>query len=82
MKIRRPQSTATIRSSGKITVIGATSESDSKKAARRVARILQKLDFPAVKVSDFRIVNVLGNVNFPFGIKLVPFTQQHPKVCR
>lgn len=81
MKMRNPTVTAGIRSSGKITLIGCTSEADCKKAARRVARCLQKLGFK-VRISGFRIVNVLGNVNFPFGIKLVPFTENHPKVCR
>jgi len=81
MRIRNPQATATIRSSGHITVTGSTSEEDAKKACRRVGRCLQKLGFN-VRMRRFRITNVLGNVTLPFGIKLVPFTENHPKICR
>ena len=81
MKLRKPSATASIRSSGRITITGSTSEADGKKSSRRVARILQKMGFK-VRMTGFRIVNVLGIVNLPFGIKLVPFTEQYPKVCR
>ena len=81
MKLRRPSATASIRSSGRITITGSTSEEDGKKSARRVARILQKMGFK-VRMTGFRIVNVLGIVNLPFGIKLASFTEHHPKVCR
>jgi hypothetical protein len=81
MRIRKPQSTATIRSSGHITVTGSTSDEDAKKACRRMARCLQKLGFN-VRMRRFRITNVLGNVTLPFGIKLAPFTENHPKICR
>lgn len=81
MKLRNPRATAIIRSSGRITITGSQSEADGKKSARRVARVLQKMGFK-VRMTGFRIVNVLGIVNLPFGIKLVPFTEQYPKVCR
>lgn len=81
MKLRNPNATATIWSSGKITVTGSTSEDDAKKSARRVARILQKMGYK-IRMTGFRIVNVLGIVNLPFGIKLTNFTQTYPKVCR
>lgn len=81
MKLRNPTATASIRSSGRITITGSTSEADGKKSARRVARVLQKMGFK-VRMTGFRIVNVLGIVSLPFGIKLAPFTEQHPKVCR
>ena len=50
MRIRRPETTAMIYSSGIMTCLGATSEEDSKLAARRSARIIQKIGgFPDVK---------------------------------
>ena len=49
-------------------------EPESKKAARRVARILQKLGF-RTKFTNFRVVNVLGTSAFPFGVKPNEFTQ-------
>lgn len=81
MKIRHPKITAFIWSSGKITCIGATSVDEAKKAARRVARILQQMSFK-VKFSSYRVVNVLGSVILPFGIKIAQFTEEHRTTCR
>jgi len=82
LKLRNPKSTASIWSSGKITITGAGSEPESKRAARRIARMLQKMGFTRVKFTGFRIVNVLGIVNLPFGIKIDQFTQEYPRLCR
>ena len=43
MKLRRPYTTASMWSSGKITCTGANSEEQAKVAARKYARVLQKL---------------------------------------
>lgn len=75
MRIRKPQSTASIWSSGKITCTGAVSEDDAKVAARRFARQLQKLGYK-VKFSNFRVVNVLGTCSFPFSINIVEFSKE------
>lgn len=45
MRIREPRTTALIFSSGKMVCTGAKSEDDSKLAARKYARIIQKLGF-------------------------------------
>lgn len=45
MKLRKPSATASIWSSGKITVTGANSEDNCKIAARRIARKIQKIGF-------------------------------------
>lgn len=76
LKLRNPRVTANIWSSGKITCTGATTEDDAKRAARRVARILQKMGFK-VKFSGYRIVNVLGSCNLPFGIKIHELADLH-----
>lgn len=81
MRLRNPKCTANIWSSGKITVTGSQSEDAAKKSSRRIARILQKLGF-RVRFCNFRIVNVLGIVNLPFGIKIAQFTENHPRLCR
>ncbi|CAN1180245.1 TATA-box-binding protein [Linum perenne] len=47
MRIRDPKTTALIFASGKMVVTGAKSEHDSKLAARKYARIVQKLGFAA-----------------------------------
>ena len=45
MKLRNPSATASIWSSGKITITGANSESNCKIAARKIARKVQKIGF-------------------------------------
>lgn len=76
MKLRRPHTTASIWSSGKITCTGATSEVEAKIAARRFARALQKLGFK-VRFNNFRVVNVLGTCSMPFAVKIISFSQAH-----
>lgn len=78
MKLRKPYTTASMWSSGKITCTGATSEDMAKVAARRHARLLQKLGFQ-VRFSNYRVVNVLGTCIMPFGIHIVNFSQKHRK---
>ncbi|XP_029649849.1 TATA box-binding protein-like 1 [Octopus sinensis] len=78
MKLRRPNTTASIWSSGKVTCTGATSEDEAKLAARRFARRLQRLGFN-VRFINFRIVNVLGTCSLPFGIKINLFSKQYPQ---
>lgn len=76
MKLRRPYTTASIWSSGKITCTGATSEDQAKVAARRFARCLQKLGF-RVQFNNYRVVNVLGTCSMPFAIKITSFSERH-----
>ena len=80
MKIRNPPATASIWSSGKITVTGSSSEETARISARKVARVLQKMGYK-VRMHGFRIINVLATVDFPFGIRLREFAQTYPKIC-
>eukprot|EP00096_Caligus_rogercresseyi_P009045 TRINITY_DN3000_c0_g1_i4.p1 TRINITY_DN3000_c0_g1~~TRINITY_DN3000_c0_g1_i4.p1 ORF type:complete len:301 (-),score=35.52 TRINITY_DN3000_c0_g1_i4:1415-2317(-) len=76
MKLRRPYTTASMWSSGKITCTGANSEEQARIAARRYARLLEKLGF-RIRFKNFRVVNVLGTCTLPFGIKIANFSQAH-----
>nr|AIY54302.1 TATA-box-binding protein 1 [Colaphellus bowringi] len=76
MKLRRPYTTASIWSSGKITCTGATSEDAARQAARRFARCLQKLGFN-VRFNNYRVVNVLGTCSMPFSIRISSFSERH-----
>jgi len=76
MKLRRPYTTASMWSSGKITCTGANSEPQAKVAARRYSRVLQKLGFN-VNFRNFRVVNVLGTCTMPFAIKITQFSQKY-----
>lgn len=53
MRIREPRTTALIFSSGKMVCTGAKSEEDSRLAARKYARIIQKLGFPVSHAFSF-----------------------------
>lgn len=78
MKLRKPATTASIWSSGKITCTGATSEDEAKIAARKFARILQRTGF-RVRFTSFRVVNVLGTCSLPFGIRISHFSRAYPE---
>lgn len=80
MKIRKPYTTASVWSSGKVTCTGATSEEAAHVAARRYARCLQKLGFNA-RFGNFRVVNVLGTCSMPFGIRLSSFSERHQGIA-
>ncbi|XP_041484201.1 TATA box-binding protein-like 1 isoform X1 [Lytechinus variegatus] len=77
MRFRNPPATATIWSSGKITITGNDSEEHAKKTARKCARALQKMGFN-VRFSRYKVVNVLGTCSLPFAIRIRDFSQRHP----
>ncbi|XP_049775731.1 TATA box-binding protein-like 1 [Schistocerca gregaria] len=80
MKLRKPYTTASMWSSGKITCTGATSEEQAKIAARRFARCLQKLGFNT-RFNNFRVVNVLGTCSMPFAIKITAFSERYKETA-
>ncbi|XP_048138258.1 TATA-box-binding protein-like isoform X3 [Rhodamnia argentea] len=55
---------------------GAKSEQQSKLAARKYARIIQKLEFPA-KFKDFKIQNIVGSCDVKFPIRLEGLAYSH-----
>nr|CAB3502921.1 unnamed protein product [Digitaria exilis] len=69
MRIRDPKTTALVFASGKMVCTGAKSEEHSKLAARKYARIVQKLGFPA-RFKDFKIQNMVGACDVKFPIRL------------
>ncbi|KAL9225240.1 hypothetical protein vseg_001189 [Gypsophila vaccaria] len=72
MRIREPKTTALIFTSGKLVCTGAKTESDSRLAARKYARIVQKLGYPA-KFKDFKIQNIVASCDVQFPIRLELF---------
>ncbi|KAI1729262.1 transcription factor TFIID (or TATA-binding protein, TBP) domain-containing protein [Ditylenchus destructor] len=69
MRIREPRTTALIFSSGKMVCTGAKSEETSRLAARKYARIVQKLGFNA-KFTEFKVQNMVGSCDVKFPIQL------------
>lgn len=80
MKLRKPYTTATIWSSGKVTCAGAKSEQDAYKAARRYCRLLERMKFK-VRMSNYRVVNVLATCNMPFSLDIARLAEKYQKEC-
>lgn len=76
MRIRDPRTTALIFSSGKMVCTGAKSEDQAKLAARKYARIIQKLGFHA-KFIDFKIQNMVASCDVKFPIRLEGLVLTH-----
>lgn len=74
MRIREPKTTALIFGSGKVVVTGAADESASKRAAKKFAKIIKKLGFPA-RFKEYRIQNIVGScgVNFPVRLEQMAY---------
>ena len=76
MWISKPNTTSLIFKSGKMVCTGAKTEEDSRFAARKFAKIIQKLGYPA-KFNDFKIVNVVGSCEVKFPIRLEALNLAH-----
>ncbi|KAK5857897.1 hypothetical protein PBY51_011108 [Eleginops maclovinus] len=76
MRIREPRTTALIFSSGKMVCTGAKSEEQSRLAARKYARVVQKLGFPA-RFMDFKIQNMVASCDVCFPIRLEGLVLTH-----
>ena len=82
MRLRKPYTTASIWSSGKVTCTGATSENEARMAARRITRAVSHLGYPKLRLVNYRVVNVLGTCTMPFAIKITPFSSKHRELAR
>eukprot|EP00126_Sphaerothecum_destruens_P015164 Sdes_comp9087_c0_seq2m542 len=80
MRIRDPKTTALIFASGKMVCTGAKSEQQSRLAARKYARIVQRLGFPA-KFTEFKIQNIVGSCDVKFPIRLEGLVFSHGHFC-
>lgn len=78
MRIRDPKTTALIFGSGKMVCTGAKSEEQSKLAARKYARIIQKLGFKA-RFTEFKVQNMVASCNVKFAIRLEGLAYEHNK---
>jgi len=80
MRIRDPKTTALIFASGKMVCTGAKTEVHSKLAARKYARIIQKLGFAAT-FREFKIQNIVGSCDVQFAIRLEGLAFDHSQFC-
>ena len=65
---------------GKMVCTGAKNEEESRMAARKYARIIQKLGFPA-QFHSFKIENIVGSSNVKFPIDLEFISNKHNGYC-
>ena len=69
-----------VSNSGKMVCTGAKNEEDSRLAARKFARVVQKLGYPA-KFKDFKIQNMVGSCDVKFPISLEGLFLSHNQFC-
>ncbi|WUR04989.1 TATA-box-binding protein [Vairimorpha necatrix] len=80
MRIREPKTTALIFASGKVVITGAKSEKQSKLAAQRYSKIINKLGFNA-DFNDFKIQNIVSSCDTKFSIRLEGLAYAHSNYC-
>jgi len=76
MRIRTPKTTALIFSSGKMVCTGAKTEQLAREAARKYAKVIMKLGFPA-QFKEFKIQNMVGSCDVRFPIRLEGLAWSH-----
>ena len=69
MKIKEPKATAIIYNTGKLICTGATSEEDSRKAAKIFAKIIKAHGYD-VQFNDYKIDNISATIELKFEISL------------
>lgn len=77
LRIRDPKTTALVFHSGKMVLTGAKSEDLARLAARKYARIIQKLGFSEIRFMDFMIQNMVGSCDVKFPIRLEGLADDH-----
>ena len=81
MRIRDPKTTALIFKSGKVVCTGAKSEEISRLSAKMYAKMIRKIGYP-IKLSDFKIQNVVASCDLKFAISLEGLANEHHRFCR
>jgi len=78
LRIRDPKSTALLFHSGKMVVTGCKSEEASRLAARKYARIIQKVSgLDGVRFTEFKIQNMVASTDVRFPIRLEALAGEH-----
>uniref|UniRef100_A0A1I7UY61 TATA box-binding protein-like 1 n=1 Tax=Caenorhabditis tropicalis TaxID=1561998 RepID=A0A1I7UY61_9PELO len=78
---RSPGCYIKVYSSGKVYIVGCRSEVDCKRAARSIARHVQRVmgkTKERVSIRNYRVNNVLATCRLPFGIKIEEVAAKYP----
>ncbi|XP_018326798.1 TATA-box-binding protein [Agrilus planipennis] len=76
MRIREPRTTALIFKSGKVICVGSKNEYDALVAAKKFARIIQRIGFN-IRFTKFQVQNIVATCDLRFPIKLENLNQIH-----
>ncbi|OQR74905.1 TATA-box-binding protein isoform X1-like [Tropilaelaps mercedesae] len=80
MRLKEPRATALMLSSGRVVVTGTRSEDLSRLAARKFARILQRIGFQA-RFEEFRVRNVVASCCVGFQLNIEGLFLSHNNFC-
>lgn len=78
---RNPGCYIKVYSSGKVYIVGCRSEADCRRAARSIARHVQRVmgkTKEKVSMRNYRVNNVLATCRLPFGIKIEEVAAKYP----
>lgn len=78
---RNPGCYIKVYSSGKVYIVGCRSEADCRRAARSIARHVQRVmgkTNDKVSIRNYRVNNVLATCRLPFGIKIEEVAAKYP----
>ena len=81
VRIAAPKTTALVFPSGKLVVTGARTVDDSRLAARKYARILQRLGYP-VRFNHFKIQNIVASCDMKVAISLEDLIAHDSRRCK
>ena len=70
IRIKKPKTAALVFSNGKMVVVGADNEDDSKQAAKIYAKDIKSLGYNDIKFKNFKIENVVASCDVNFQIQL------------
>lgn len=70
IRIKKPKTAALVFSNGKMVVVGADNEDDSKQAAKIYAKNIKSLGYNDIKFKNFKIENVVASCDVNFQIQL------------
>lgn len=82
LRQRDPRATALVFASGKMQVLGCRSISDAHLSARKFARMVQKLGFDGVKLSNFNIQNLVAHADAKCKVRLEGIHLKHRAFAR
>eukprot|EP01147_Barroeca_monosierra_P005690 gene5690-8984_t len=77
MRIRAPQTTALVFSTGKMICTGARSIESAYAGARKFAKIIKKLGFTEIKFREFAVQNMVAKCDVRFPIRLEAVQAHH-----